>query len=76
MKDFDLNQWIKPIYDAPYAPCNDNLSVIEKKMSVDEMYDFFNEVTMGIEALRGKTLFTSDNIAKSRRADFEVYSND
>lgn len=73
MKDFDLNEWIKAIIDKP---SNDNMTVIKKEMSVDEVDAFFASVCDDIEALRGKTLFTSDNIAKSRRADFEVYSND
>lgn len=76
MKDFDLNEWIKAIYDKPFEASNDNLTVIEKEMAVEDMHAFFAAVCDDIEALRGKTLFTSDNIAKSRRADFEVYSNE
>lgn len=73
MKEFDLNQWIKAIIDKP---SNDNLTVIEKEMAIEDMHAFFSAVCDDIEDLRGVTLFTSDNIAKSRRADFEVYSNE
>lgn len=73
MKEFDLNQWIKAIIDKP---SNDNMDVIEKEMSVDEVDAFFAAVCDDIEHLRGKTLFTSDNIASFHRSGFEVYSND
>ena len=76
MKEFDLNQWIKAIYDKQFEPSNDNLTVIEKEMAVDDMHAFFAAVCDDIEHLRGKTLFTSDNIASFHRSGFEVYSNE
>jgi hypothetical protein len=76
MKDFDLNSWIKGIYDKPFEVSNDNLTIIEKEMAVEDMDAFFRDVCMDIEELRGKTLFISDNIASFHRSGFEVYSNE